>query len=318
MQCLKIGQVKSNIETFNISVVQGSICGPILFLLYINDIPNVSSTFLTTLFADDTVIKYSNVNGNTLINNINLELCKVIEWLHCNKLSLNANKTSCMLFSNRSLDAIGEVKIDNSSIKIENTVKYLGVLLNENFSFNAHIEYISAKISKTIGVMFRIRQFVPDHILLKLYYSLIYPYLIYCNIVWGNTNATYLNKILLLQKKIVRLITNSSYLAHSDPLFYNCKILKISDLYTYLVSIEAFKLYSCNQIHPVHNHNTRNREIYVQPTFHRLTLTQRSLDYTMPSIWNNNVPNRIKQSSSLSSFKTEMKNYLLTFYNNNN
>ena len=112
-----------------------------------------------------------------------------------------------------------EIELDNKNVDRLSEGKYLGVVINDTLSFSTHISNISSKISKTIGIMYRIRSFVPESALLKLYYSLIYPYLSYCNVIWGDTHDIHLNKLLLLQKKAVRIITNSEFLASTTPLF---------------------------------------------------------------------------------------------------
>ena len=96
-----------------------------------------------------------------------------------------------------------------------NDVKYLGVLIDKNLNFKPHVEKVCAKVSRTLGVLYRISINTPELILVKLYYALVYPYLTYCNIIWGGASACHLNKIMLLQKRAVRVITSSNYLEHT-------------------------------------------------------------------------------------------------------
>jgi hypothetical protein len=167
------------------------------------------------------------------------------------------------------------------------------------------------KISKIVGIMYKVRPSVPDFVLINMYYILEYPYLIYCNIIWGGTFDENINKLKLLQKKLLRIMTNSTFLAHTDPLFYRTKILKIEDIHTYLLSIHAFK----NQNHfPSYDHNyyTRNRNNLVT-AFHRLKGTKRAVSYSAPHEFNK-LPIYIKQCTKISEFKVKLKQYLIDSY----
>ena len=198
-------------------------------------------------------------------------------------------------------------------MNVLNDSKYLGLTIDNKLNFNVHVGKIANKISKTIGVMYKLRKLAPDYVLLQLYYTLIYPYLIYANLVWGGTHEVYLKGLKLLQKKVVRIICNSDYLAHTDPLFFSLNILKISDIHTYLLAIYAFKSINSFQSHQ-HSYNTRNRDDLV-PAFQRISLTQNAISYSVPSVWNS-LPLYIRKSSSLSIFKRELKFYLLRTYCN--
>ena len=167
---------------------QGSILGPILFLLYINDLPNASDILKPILFADDTTLMMSHHNINELVSSCNDELLKYRDWTISNRLSLNVSKTQCMLVSNRSVsDDINSVSFSGIDIEFQSECKFLGVYLDDRLKFNHHIEFIRKKISKNIGVLYRIRDCVPHRVLKNLYYSLIYPYLSYCIVSWGAT-----------------------------------------------------------------------------------------------------------------------------------
>ena len=147
-----------------------------------------------------------------------------------------------MLFSNRltDIDDSPVVTFSREDVKLKKTGKFLGVILDNSLSFEKHISYICDKISKSIGVFYKLRSCAPENVLINLYYSLVYPYLIYCNQIWGGTYDTHIEKIFLLQKKIIRVITNQPFLAHTNHLFYNSKILKVHDIYIYLTGIYAW------------------------------------------------------------------------------
>ena len=194
----------SKLQSINCGVPQGSVLGPLLFLLYINDLPNVSNILKFYLFADDTNIYYEADSLDNLELIINRELKKLHTWLIVNRLSLNIDKTNFVVFHpyNKPLTQKITLKIQKNAISEKDHVKYLGILIDSTLSWINHIDNISTKVSKSVGLLYKIRNFVDIKIIKTLYYSLVYPHLIYAIEVWGSANETHLNKILILQKKI--------------------------------------------------------------------------------------------------------------------
>lgn len=186
-QSTQIGSTVSNIEEIVCGVPQGSVLGPLLFLIYVNDIYRCSQIFEFYLFADDTNLLYSNKDLKDLEKVVNDELAKVGDWLDANKLSLNTSKSNFVIFHpyQRKLDYIVHLKIYNNDLKKsvsleqKTFVKYLGILIDNNLSWKYHIDYISSKVSKGIGIIARLRHLVPFATLLNIYRSLIEPYISY-------------------------------------------------------------------------------------------------------------------------------------------
>ena len=234
--------IESNISSkqpINFGIPQGSILGPVLFLLYINDITKCSTLFKFHLFADDTNILYSNKCPKTLERQVNIELNNVQEWLIANKLTLNIKKSNFVIFQPRQRNQTHQISIslynhsDKKCLKLEckDFVKYLGVLIDNRLSWKNHIDYLCNKISRTVGVLSKLRHFLPKHVLLKMYKSLLQPLLSYCLDVWGQTNKTILNKILILQKRALRLIFFKKPTDSAIPLFIENNILPVTMLY---------------------------------------------------------------------------------------
>ena len=170
---------------------------------------------------------------------------------------------------------------------------------------------ISDKISKNIGILHRISTSAPKTILIKLYYALVYPYLTYCNAIWGAASENNLKKILLLQKRAVRVINNADFLDHSSPLFKQSNILKIDDIYKMTCCIIAFKN-KCNYLKTNITHNTRNsNDLRVQ--FQRLVVTQRSLQFNVPNNYNL-LPVALKEITSFRLFKRKLKEFFISAY----
>src|ERR1043165_78987 len=181
-------EISSSMRYITCGVPQGSILGPLLFILYINDIVHVSQILRFILFADDTNLFYSDKSLDNLQNVLNTELSKLVEWFRANKLSLNAQKTNYIFFGYKKIPRNQNLKLslDGNSISQVESTKFLGVYLDEKLTWKNHIDHISLKISRGLSIMSRVRNILPLHVILMLYHTMIYPYLTYCNIVWGS------------------------------------------------------------------------------------------------------------------------------------
>ena len=204
-QYLSYNTSSTDYSSIACGVPQGSIMGPLLFLIYVNDLQYVSSILDTIMFADDTNLFLSERNIKKLFSTMNTELTKLNNWFSANKLSLNETKTVYSFFHplNKS-DTIPlilpSLKINNHTIKRETSIKFLGVIIDENITWRNHINYLSNKISKNIGVMYRARRFLNLQNMKYLYFSLIHSYINYGNIAWGSTK-TKLNSLNYINTK---------------------------------------------------------------------------------------------------------------------
>ena len=229
----------SEAETTLCGVPQGSVLGPLLFLLYINDIYKSSSLFSFYLFADDTSIILANNNLKELESLVNRELGNVNEWLKANKLSLNIKKSNFVIFRPRQKNMpfiprftiFDPVTNTYANLEMKDYVKYLGLMIDSNLSWKYHIESICDKISKSIGIIAKIRHYVPRRVLLSVYNSLIVPYLTYGVCAWGNCALTFQRKIVNLQKRALRLIYFSKSKEHAVPFFLKSNCLPLPCLF---------------------------------------------------------------------------------------
>ena len=280
-QYVQIGEVKSDITYLSTGVPQGSILGPLLFIIYINDIAKCRNLLHTIIYADDTTLMgnistFELRNGRTLDENINFELLKLTDWLKVNKLSLNANKTKLMIFHmpQRKLNP-PIIKIDEIELEPISNFNFLGIIINENINWSKHINKISYSISKTIGIIRKLKSVLPSSVLLTIYNSLILPQLTYGILVWGYES----NCIFKLQKMALRAMTSSKYNAHTNPLFKKMHLLKVGDIHTVQQLKKFYKLTQNNlpayfnsflirRQHNIHEHLTRNRHMLVTEKVH--------------------------------------------------
>ena len=226
-------------QTIKCGVPQGYTLGPLFFIFYINDLPKASKLTELLLFADDTSVFFSHSNPSSLENVLNNELQNIDVWLRCNKLSIKIKKTNCVIFrpSQKKFNHSFSLSIGGRSLTQSNITKFLGVYIDEHLTWKYHINFVCKQIAKSIGILFRTRFYLSCKTKLMLYFSLIYPYITYCNSSWSSTYVSNLNRIYYLQKRAVRAITNSDYRAHTAPLFSKLEILYIFQVNTLSQSV---------------------------------------------------------------------------------
>ena len=231
MQTCLVNCNKSSETYLPCGVQQGTILGPLLFLLYINDLPNCLMHSQPKMYADDTSITYASKDVEEIERCVNMDLDRIRIWLAANKRTLNTTKTEFLLIESRqrlsTLERNPIIEINKFPIKQVSTSKSLGVHIDGNLSWDCHINEISKKIASGISAIKRIRYFLPLEILLNVYNSLVQPHFDYCNVVWGNCSKNLSSKLQKMQNRAARVLTFSNYDCSTSELFQNLKWSKL-------------------------------------------------------------------------------------------
>ena len=205
---------------------------------------------------------------------MNAELLKIVEWLTANKLSLNIKKTNFVIFHpyQKRLNHDVNIKVNDNCLnkyfilECKEYVKYLGVMIDNHLSWKRHIYYVALKISRDVGIISRLRHFVPQKTLFSIYNSLILPYLSYGLVAWGQAAKSHLQKFIVLQKRAVRLINFAPSRSHAAPFFIQSNIMPITMLYFKLCSTVMLNVYNNLAPHKITHLFTPSQEKHTYNT----------------------------------------------------
>lgn len=325
-QYVEINCSKSNNLNITCGVPQGSILGPLLFLVYINDLSDNIGDSNCILFADDTTILFSEENFNDLEHKMSENLKVIYKWLCLNKLSLNIGKTNYVIFHcpQRKLPHKPSVKIADKEIEMVNDTKFLGVYIDNHLNWKKHCKVTATKCGRVASILYRLKHSLEPKILTTIYHSLFLPHLLYGLTAWGNCISSELKRIRVLQKKVIRTITKSKYNSHTDPICKKLKILKMDELFKikccklyFNVKSGITKPYFIQSLLPtgeIHNYNTRQNHDIHQVRITKSIETQ-SINSKVSSTWNE-LPDYLKNHrfNSFHTFSKAVKKYYISKY----
>lgn len=324
-QQVKFNNVTSSKRKTKYGVPQGSILGPILFLIYINDLKKVLKYCKCKMFADDTIIYYSSSNSMEIENKINYDLNNLSIWLKENMISLNVKKTKFMLVRGVRASMTNEdcdIKIENEHMESVGVIKYLGVMIDKHLNFKDHVNYIIKKIAKKVNFLFRIGDSVSALTRTIIYKSLIAPHFDYCSTIFLSIGETELNLLQKAQNRAMRAIIRcNKYTPIKQMLsalhFFNVRqrIALNTLIFIHKMKLRISPSYlteSLKNVGETHSYNTRQRN-NIRIAKCNQTRTQHTLMYNGFKIYND-LPDNIKTTDNVNTFRRKAKEYVKEMY----
>ena len=321
-QVVSYNGVTSSTKVVSIGVPQGTVIGPMLFLLYLNDLSTAVNNACIYIYADDVVIYTSDKSIDVLSRKLQCTLQTVFNWYNDNKLSLSINKCSTMVIdlTNTGQNHKLDLRCNGIILQQLDCFKYLGIGIDNQLKWERHIAEVIKRISFNNARLRVLRNILPRDVLIKIFNATSIPIIDYASSVWGGFSATLGNRIKRLENAAARAITgNCDFInVRGDTLFNDLRLTRFNDRYKYQTALLMFKAihgiapaYICDTVCFSYEVNGRNLRSYDNMTLHQpipnYEICKRSLAYNGPTIWNA-LPITIKTSSTIMQFKREYKN----------
>jgi len=295
-QIVSINKLKSDVAEIKCGVPQGSVLGPLLFILTINDLPKFIQAH-TILYADDTSFLCSSSDLQMLQNSVRNTLTQANIWFSANGFLLNEQKTQNLIFSLK----------ETLAVDIQANVKFLGVVVDSKLSWEPHIVYVNSKLSRVVYLLKNLKNYIPENYVRSAYFAFFQSIMSYGILVWGN--SAHISDTLIIQKKIIRILSDADRLAHCKPLFIKLKIMTVINLYIYTVlCFTKQHLHEFRYRKDFHPYITRNSN-QIQIPYCRLTKTLKSYEILGLRIYNR-LPSNITSLNG-NAFKNRQYNWLL-------
>ena len=319
-KCQLNGFVSSE-QPIKCGVPQGSILGPLLFLLYINDLPECLDNTRPRLFADDTNLTASGESLNDIEIAVNSDLENLRNWLMANKLSLNVAKTEFMLIGPKRMktDSSLNILIENKQIKQVNECKTLGILIDQHLSWNNNTKNICKKVTAGISALRRVKPFVNKETLISIYNAIIRPHFDYCCEVWDVFGKTQSDRLQKLQNRAARVIMSmSNDIDQStalqalgwEPLYIMRRKTKAKLMYKVLNKMAPEPLTKLvTYKNEITNHKLRNISTSLCVPQPRTNSMKNSFMYDGAHLWNS-IPNEVKECKTLSLFRNKIATHI--------
>lgn len=317
-QITKINSAFSTELLNHIGVPQGSILGPLLFILYINDMVKVLNYCKIQMFADDTLIFISGKKISECVSKLNYDLKLISNWLKVNKLKLNPSKSKYMILGNHNYDNRLNIVIDEENLEVVNSFKYLGILIDFKLKFDLNNEVLIKKIATKVSYFKRVSRNLSIFSKKIIYNTIILPHFLYCSTVLYNANDVVIKRLQILQNKIMRIILNANKYTKISYMLKKLEWLNVKNLIFYLVCIFIYKIQYNILPNNLKDFTILNLENHHYETRHNnnFYLRKISKNCTYKSIFYkglndfNNLKGEIKMQKSLKNFKTKLKSYL--------
>lgn len=308
-------------------VPQGSVLGPLLFIIYINDLNLHVKRSKTDMFADDTSLTATGISLQEVIDNLQTDLDNVHTWCKQNAMVLNAQKTKSMNISTKSTKSENTksptLHIQDQEIELTDTEKLLGVHVDNNLKWKTHIQSTIKKCNAQLYLLLRIKQYLDLHSRKLFFNSYILPHLDYCCTIWGNCNNELLSDIIKFQKRAARIILDKSFDTPSNELFKELNWMTFDQRIKYKKSILVYKsinepsfpMYMKNKFQTVnHRHNlnlrsVQNADLVIPKP--KIEHFRKSFSYSGSKLWND-IPTHVRNSDTLWKFQTAYVRWLFT------
>lgn len=319
-QIVAIGTKNSDPRNIINGVPQGSILGPLLFSIFINDITHIKLKGKIQLYADDTVLKYSSRDINTIFQEMQHDIDLIANWFNTNQLDLNVSKTKYMFFTNCkiNMETIPILSYQNQTISRVNSFKYLGLIIDDKLSWSNHIDHIKSKIIPYIFTIRKLKHLLPRNTLLSIYFSYIYSQLIYLIPIWSCTSQYKITELLILQKRALKYIYNLPKRYPTHDLFTKFKetpslltLAKIEDhiLINKLVNNKLKHNLEIQQISQQHRYGHRRRSHFVV-SFFNTNIGEKNILHRGLRAYNA-LPSEIRNETNIIKFKKIIKNHIV-------
>lgn len=321
-QVVYISGAYSHFRTTNIGVPQGSILGPLLFLIYINDLPQCINFSDCLLYADDTTIFTSDNSLDSLLLKINADAANVANWCRRNILNINASKSTFVIFTstNKIVPGLPSVHLNSNVLTAASHVVFLGVELDTHLKFHRHINSLTRKAAFGIRALIKVRAFFHIDTLISLYYAFIHSHLNYCISSWGNTYRTHLSPLQHVQNQAFRIITFSHFSSDISWFFRAFNILSVSNLNKHTLGLLVYNFVNGKLALTLLNDNQFPQHKITRFAFHHNLLLPKprtnygkfTTNFSATAVWNS-LPLAIKQSPSIHVFKQKLRIFLQSF-----
>ena len=326
-QCVQYKGQFSAKQSVTHGVPQGSILGPLLFIVYMNDLPLFLNNPID-MFADDSTLHCSGKTIPELETKLNIDMENTRKWCTQNKMAVNETKTKTMLITTYQKETVmkaNSINVTYQGANLENveSEKILGVQIDKHLTWENQVNNVCKKVSKGIALLRRIKAYLSHDLRVQYYKAFIQPHLDYCSVVWGHSHhvmpksETLQPRLLKLQKMAMRIICDQPKLAHSNPLFKKCGVLKIADRVKLRTLTMVYKSlnglappYMSEMFNPLVNVNKRVTRNSVK--HHQLHVAKDKLEIRrkcvrhMGAMYYNDLPVEYREVNGVQDFKTKL------------
>ena len=326
-QYVQINDNKSQTRSISCGVPQGSVLGPLLFLIFINDLPNCSPLGNFRIFADDTNAFFHCNNIDELISTGKLIMNALNTWFSANKMTLNTDKSTFTIFkSSRKIipNLPNSLKFLNMEIKRTPTIKFLGLILDENLSWNPHINDLCSKLKSLFHIFYYIRDYISKKEIQTIYYSLIYSRIKYGINIFGNAGSTKIKKLQVLQNQLLKVLSEKKYRYPTEKLHRELELLLVEDIANQELLTFVHNFFS-NSLPPVfdnyfdtfdHPYQTRHGPKSIRIKKHSSETAAASVLVKGASLWNA-LDINLKDINKRKNFRAQFKIAKVNSYDQN-